>query len=74
MLYDNDKLESIESCYTTMQLMLRDLYLEWANDYLGYSLIAEHKGVSEATIIAMIEEGRAIHEDIIGLYNLAPSL
>jgi len=74
MLYDKAKLESVESCYTKLQLTLRDLYLEWANDYLGYSLIAEHKGISEAVIIVMIEEGRTIHSDIIGLYNLKPRL
>lgn len=69
MSYDKVKLEAIESCYTTMQLFLRDLYLEWVNDYISHTLIAEHKGVSVALMAAMIEEGRAIHNDIAEQFN-----
>lgn len=69
MIKNQSKLETIEACYTTIQLLLRNLYIEWLNDYIGYSLIAEHKGLSEATITAMIKEGRAIHEDIASLLN-----
>ena len=64
MSYDKVKLKAIESCYTKTQLMLRDLYLEWANKYLTYSRMAEHKGVSVALMQAMLEEGRTIHNDI----------
>lgn len=71
MLYDKAKLESVESCYTKTQLMLRDFYTEYANDYIGYTLMAEHKGVSEATMLAMLEEGRAIHNDIAAQYKQA---
>lgn len=71
MLYNNGKLESIEGCYTTMQLMLRGLYLEYVNDYVGYTLMAEHKGISEPTMLAMLEEGRTIHESIAEQYKQA---
>lgn len=65
MSYDKVKLDAIESCYTTIQLMLRNLFLEWANEYLTYRRMAEHKGISEATMLAMLEEGRLIHHDIV---------
>lgn len=71
MLSNQSKLEHIESNYTKTQLFLRDLYLERINDYIGYSLIAEHKGISETTIKAMIMEGHAIHNDITALYKQA---
>lgn len=64
MSYDKVKLEAIESCYTAMQLFLRDLYLEYTNDYLSYASISEHKGTSLGTMAAMIEEGRVVHNDI----------
>ena len=64
MSYNKVKLDAVESCYTTLQLMLRNLFLEWSNEYLTHSRMAEHKGISEATMLAMLEEGRAIHNDI----------
>ena len=71
MLSNQSKLERIESNYTKTQLFLRDLYLEHINDYIGYSLFAEHKGISEDTIKVMIMEGRAIHNDITAQYKQA---
>ena len=70
MLSNQTKLHSIGSCYTSTQLYLRGIYLEYANDYIGYVLMAEHRGISEATMRAMVEEGRAIHEDIVAVYKL----
>lgn len=64
MSYNKVKLKAIESCFTALQLTLRDLYLEGANEYLTYSRMAEHKGVSVALMQAMLEEGRTIHNDI----------
>ena len=71
MLYNKVKLDAIESCYTTLQLMLRNLFLEWTNEYLTYSRMAEHKGISEPTMLAMLEEGRTIHESIVEQYKQA---
>ena len=71
MLYNNNKLELIEQCYTGLQLKLRSLYLEWVNDYIGYNLMAEHKGISEDTLQTILAEGRAIHNDIASQYKQA---
>lgn len=73
MSSNNAKLESIEACYTKTQLMLRDLFLEYVNDYIGYKTIARHKGISGDCIIVMIAEGRAIHESIVDQYKQATS-
>ena len=69
MLSNQTKLQSIESCHTKTALYLRDIYLEWANDYIGYALMAEHRGISEVTMRAMIEEGRKIHNEICDWVN-----
>lgn len=71
MSSNNAKLQSIESCYTTMQLFLRGLYLEHINNYIGYTLMAEHNGISESTMQAMVDEGRVIHESIVDQYKQA---
>ena len=45
---------------------LRDLFLDWFNNYLTVEAFAEHIGLSVADAHERIEQGRIIHENNVG--------
>lgn len=51
----------------TMKQALIDLYLDWTNNYLTHTKIAEHYGVDTDDILTLIDLGRKYHEQNVAL-------
>lgn len=46
-------------------LNARAIFLDWYNNFLTTSRMAEHYGVSEEDLIAKIDQGRLVHEELV---------
>ena len=44
---------------------LRELYLDWINNYMSVSVIAEHHNIDIDTMVILLSKGKTLHEDYI---------
>lgn len=47
---------------TALQKIAAEFYLDYVNNYLTVELIAEHHGISKEFALALINEGRTLHQ------------
>ena len=50
---------------TLMSVQVIDFYLDWVNNYLTISCIAEHHGLDEDDAKALINMGRHMHHNLL---------
>lgn len=48
-----------------MKQKLREMYLNWANNFLSVPKFADHYGISEAKAHKVIKLGRLLHEQTV---------
>jgi hypothetical protein len=49
--------------------VVREIYLDWVNNFLTVQRFAEYYGISEDFAIELIGEGRRLHENAVQEYN-----
>lgn len=53
--------------------ILRDIFLDWYNNYLTKELFAEHNGLTIKEATVLIELGRSVYERLVTEYNGSPT-